>query len=95
MCFFKNSPLGLISNFINIILKSTKNEDKELKYLLFGNINLAIKENNFLYRLPKSINIKKEKKEKKEDKDIIENDEKKENEKEEKKEKKKKEDEEE
>ena len=96
MCFFKNSPLGLISNFINIILKSTKNEDKELKYLLFGNINLAIKENNFLYRLPKSFNIKKEKKEKKdkkEDKDIFEDEDKEEDEKEEKKEKKDKEDE--
>ena len=87
MCFFKNSPLGLISNFINIILKSTKNEDKELKYLLFDNINLAIKENNFLYRLPKSINIKKEKKEKKEDKDIFEDEDKEEDEKEEKKDK--------
>jgi len=57
MCFFKESPLGLIKGFINKILKSEKNEHLELKNVLIENLKEVRKEPNFLYKLPKSIKL--------------------------------------
>ena len=57
MCFFKESPLGLIKGFINKILKSEKNEHLELKNALIDNLKEVKKEPNFLYKLPKSIKL--------------------------------------
>ena len=59
MCFFKESPLGLIKGFINKILKSEKNEHLELKNVLIENLKEVRKEPNFLYKLPKSIKLDK------------------------------------
>ena len=71
MCFFKESPLGLIKGFINKILKSEKNEHLELKNALIENIKEVKNEPNCLYKLPKSIkldlNEEEEKKEKEEE----------------------------
>ena len=53
MCFFKEAPLKLISNFINKILKSTKEEELELKNILIENLRMAKKEKKFLYKFPK------------------------------------------
>ena len=53
MCFFKESPLKIISNFINKILKSTREEELELKNILIENIRMAQKEEGFLYKIPK------------------------------------------
>ena len=73
MCFFKESPLELISSFINEILKSTKEENTNFKNAIIKNLNQVKKEKNFLYKIPKSIKLKKEEQkeeeEKKEEKD--------------------------
>ena len=69
MCFFKDSSLKIISKFINKILNSTKNEDLDLKNMLIENLNLAKKEKNFLYKFPKSFNLKLEEEQKEDHKE--------------------------
>ena len=80
MCFFDNSPMKLISTFINKILKSTKKEDLKFKDLLIKSLNKVRYKKNFLYRFPKSFKIKnkeedEEKEEEEEEEDDDENDE--------------------
>ena len=60
MCFFKESSLELIFSFINKKIKSSKNEDLELKNKLLENIDKVKNKENFLYKFPKSFKIKKE-----------------------------------
>ena len=54
MCFFKDSPLLIIKEFINKIIKSTKKENLEFKKLLLEKINKVKNNKKFLYKLPKS-----------------------------------------
>ena len=61
MCFFKESILELIFSFINKKIKSSKNEDLELKNKIIENVNKAKNKKNFLYKFPKSLKIRKEK----------------------------------
>ena len=65
LCFFEDSPIELISYFINRILKSTKKEDENLKNKIIKKINEAKDEEGFLYKFPKSLKYLEE--EKKED----------------------------
>ena len=80
MCFFKESPLKLISHFINTILKSKNEEILELKNMVIENINYAKEEKKFFYKIPKNIKLKKEEQNdediKKEEKDEEEEEEK-------------------
>ena len=73
MCFFKESPLELISTFINKILKTTKEENTDFKNALIKGLNQVKDEKNFLYKIPKFIKLQKEEQkeedEKKEEKD--------------------------
>ena len=99
LCFFEDSPIGLISYFINKILKSTREEDEYFKNKLIKQINEVKDEEGFLYKFPKSLKHleevkdkeknKKKKNKKKEDKNenkkkIIKEKEEKENKKEDK-----------
>ena len=56
MCFFKESPLLIITEFINKIINSTKNDDLYFKELLLKKINKVKNKKKFLYKLPKSFN---------------------------------------
>ena len=78
MCFFKESPIQLLSYFINKILKSKKQKDLELKNYIIENLKQAKDEKDFLYKIPKYLKLN----EKKED-NKAEEDEKKEEKKEE------------
>ena len=64
LCFFEDSPIELISYFINRILKSTQKEDENLKNKIIKKINEVKDEEGFLYRFPKSLkHLEEEKKE--------------------------------
>ena len=73
LCFFEDTPIRLISYFINRILKSTRNEDEALKKKLLKQLNEANEEEGFFYKFPKSLKhlevIKENKKDKKDKKD--------------------------
>ena len=58
MCFFDNSPLKLISKFINQILSSDKEENDDLKKILLIKIKEVKSEEGFLYQMPEDIEKK-------------------------------------
>ena len=58
MCFFKTSPMKLISDFINKILESDKPENLSLQKLLLIKIKELKDEEGFLYQMPENIEKK-------------------------------------
>ena len=58
MCFFKTSPMRLISNFINKILESDKPENIPLQKILLIKIRDVKDEEGFLYQMPENIEKK-------------------------------------
>ena len=58
MCFFKTSPMKLISDFINKILESDKPENLSLQKLLLIKIEELKDEEGFLYQMPENLEKK-------------------------------------
>ena len=58
MCFFKKSPIKLISNFINKILESENQENTDLKNLILKKIKEVKNEEGFLYQMPEELEKK-------------------------------------
>ena len=58
MCFFKKSPIKLISNFINKILESENQENTDLKNLILKKIREVKNEERFLYQMPEKLEKK-------------------------------------
>ena len=58
MCFFKTSPMKLITDFINKILESDKQENLSLQKLLVVKINEVKNEEGFLYQMPENLEKK-------------------------------------
>ncbi len=58
MCFFKTSPMKLISDFINKILESDKPENLSLQKLLLIKIKELKDEEGFLYQMPENLEKK-------------------------------------
>ena len=58
MCFFKTSPMKLITDFMNKILESDKQENLNLQKLLVIKINEVKNEEGFLYQMPENLEKK-------------------------------------
>ena len=58
MCFFKNSPMNLIADFIDKILESENPENDDLKKILIIKIKEVKDEEEFLYQMPEEVEKK-------------------------------------